>query len=339
MAVDAEAAGPGGAAPRVFLSHASEDKARFVLPFAEDLRRAGVDAWVDAWEMLPGDSLVRKIFAEGLDRAAAVVVVLSRNSIGKPWVAEELDAAVVRRINQDARLIPVVLDDLDVRTEVPAAVRHLLLEFVRDPDDRATALRRVLHAVFGTTERPPLGPPPLFASAEAVRIPGLTRPDSLVLRDAGAEAVRDFGDNFDTAAFVAAATLQHGLTEDEVVESLRVLEDEGYVSVLRTMGHGLQGMRRFRLTPYGLEIYLRAYEVRYPRYEQTVLSRIAVEGHGQGTERDLAAAADDVPAMVVRHVLDMLASSGDLRLSKPLGGPQSWHYWDVSPRVRRRAGR
>lgn len=34
------------AAPRVFISHASGDKDRFVLPFAEGLRSAGVDAWV-----------------------------------------------------------------------------------------------------------------------------------------------------------------------------------------------------------------------------------------------------------------------------------------------------
>jgi hypothetical protein len=50
--------------PRVFLSHASEDKARFVVPFADGLRARGLDVWVDRWEMLPGDSLVAKIFVE-----------------------------------------------------------------------------------------------------------------------------------------------------------------------------------------------------------------------------------------------------------------------------------
>lgn len=172
-------------APRVFISHATEDKERFVLPFAQGLRAEGVDAWVDQWEMLPGDSLVRKIFTEGLDKADAVVVVLSRVSITKAWVAEELDAAVVKRINDDSKLIPIVLDDLDVKTEVPASVRHLFLEFVPDPSERVTVLRRVVRSIFGTVERPPLGPPPLFADALAVRIPGLDRIDSLVLQFAG----------------------------------------------------------------------------------------------------------------------------------------------------------
>ncbi|MCQ9427586.1 toll/interleukin-1 receptor domain-containing protein, partial [Pseudomonas sp. LJDD11] len=52
--------------PKVFVSHASEDKDRFVLDFAKQLRANGIDAWLDKWEMLPGDSLVTKIFDEGI---------------------------------------------------------------------------------------------------------------------------------------------------------------------------------------------------------------------------------------------------------------------------------
>ena len=52
--------------PRPFISHAHADKERFVLEFARRLRSKGIDAWVDSWEMLPGDSLVDKIFNEGL---------------------------------------------------------------------------------------------------------------------------------------------------------------------------------------------------------------------------------------------------------------------------------
>ena len=182
--------------------------------------------------MLPGDSLVRKIFTEGLDKADAVVIVLSRVSITKAWVAEELDAAVVKRINDDSKLIPVVLDDLDVKTEVPPSVRHLFLEFVPDPNERVTVVRRVVRSIFGTVERPPLGPPPLFADALAVRIPGLDRIDSLVLQlagaEAGAEAVRDFSDQFDTAEFIGNAADAHGVTDAEVLESLGSLKPNGY---------------------------------------------------------------------------------------------------------------
>ncbi len=78
--------------PKVFISHASEDKQRFVMGFADDLLKNGVEVWLDTWEMLPGDSLVEKVF-EGIGNAEAVIIVLSANSINKPWVKEELNAS------------------------------------------------------------------------------------------------------------------------------------------------------------------------------------------------------------------------------------------------------
>src|SRR2546423_5840391 len=105
--------------PKVFVSHASEDKERFVLDFATKLRAKGIDAWLDKWEILPGDSLIDKIFEEGIKTAQAVIVVLSKYSVNKPWVKEELNAAVVKKINGISKLIPVVIDDC----EVPEALR------------------------------------------------------------------------------------------------------------------------------------------------------------------------------------------------------------------------
>src|SRR6185503_12058910 len=105
--------------PRVFLSHASEDKERFVLGFDLKLRGKGVDVWLDKWEILPGDSLVEKIFEEGIKGAQAVIVVVSKNSADKVWVREELNAAVVRNIEGISKLIPVVIDDC----VVPEALR------------------------------------------------------------------------------------------------------------------------------------------------------------------------------------------------------------------------
>ena len=98
--------------PKVFVSHASEDKERFVLDFAKKLRSVGIDAWLDKWEMLPGDSLVDKIFEEGIKEADSFIVVLSINSINKPWVREELNTAKVKRISDKTKIIPIVLDNV-----------------------------------------------------------------------------------------------------------------------------------------------------------------------------------------------------------------------------------
>ncbi|WP_395156869.1 toll/interleukin-1 receptor domain-containing protein [Ilumatobacter sp.] len=70
--------------PQVFISHASEDKGRFVEEFATQLRYKGVDAWFDRWEMQAGDSLVERIFECGIAAAKAFVIVLSHASVSKP---------------------------------------------------------------------------------------------------------------------------------------------------------------------------------------------------------------------------------------------------------------
>lgn len=89
----------GTEAPRLFVSHASEDKERFAVEFATRLRsELGIDAWLDRWEIRGGDSLVARIFDEGLAGSDAVALVLSHASLTKPWVREELEVAVVRRI-------------------------------------------------------------------------------------------------------------------------------------------------------------------------------------------------------------------------------------------------
>jgi hypothetical protein len=100
--------------PRAFVSHASEDKDRFVLGFAGRLRAKGVNAWVDTWEMLPGDKLIDKVFNDGLKSADVVIVVLSNVSVTKPWVQKELQTAVVKNIVDRTQLIPVRLDGCGV---------------------------------------------------------------------------------------------------------------------------------------------------------------------------------------------------------------------------------
>src|ERR1043165_5720806 len=114
--------------PKVFVSHASEDKERFVMGFATRLRGKGIDAWLDKWEILPGDSLIDKIFEEGIKDTQAVIVILSKNSVDKKWVREELNAAVVKKIEGISKLIPVVIDDC----QVPEALQSTVWVKIKD---------------------------------------------------------------------------------------------------------------------------------------------------------------------------------------------------------------
>jgi TIR domain len=77
-------------APIAFISHATEDNAGFVLQFAIELRKNGIEAWVDQWEIRAGDSLIQRIFEEGIRNASVVIVVLSKISVNKRWVEKNL---------------------------------------------------------------------------------------------------------------------------------------------------------------------------------------------------------------------------------------------------------
>jgi hypothetical protein len=173
-------------APLLFISHGSEDKPMFVLPLAESLYRHGVRAWLDRWEIRPGDSLVSKIFDEGLGKADAFVVVLSETSVVKPWVREELNAAVVARIERSSRLIPVRLDQV----EVPNALRGTLwIDANRTPESAAQVAAQIARLIHGQDPRPALGPMPAHLKARS-RVPGLGDEEHAVMRVLLEDAVR-----------------------------------------------------------------------------------------------------------------------------------------------------
>jgi hypothetical protein len=204
-------------APKVFISHASEDKERFVIRFAEALRGAGIEAWLDKWELRPGDSLIQRIFDEGIAEAEVFIVVLSRHSVNKRWVREELDAGIVRRINHESRLIPIILDGLD-DAEVPEALKATVWVKIAEPNDYRAALDEIVRAIYGHIEKPPLGTPPAYVTSPVI-IPGLNRSDALVLSVLGGVALEGDHPMVDPST-VESRCKERGLSHDGYFESL-----------------------------------------------------------------------------------------------------------------------
>lgn len=136
--------------PVAFVSHASEDKVSFAERLSRGLAGHGVRPWLDKWEFKP-DSLVQRLFDEGLKTAEAVIVIAYAVSVTKPWVREELDQATVRRIQNGTRLIPVRLDGVDM----PAPLLHLKwIEAERTPADIARVAGEIADVIHGYNDRP-----------------------------------------------------------------------------------------------------------------------------------------------------------------------------------------
>jgi hypothetical protein len=205
--------------PKVFISHASEDKARFVARFATRLRENGVDAWLDQWEMKPGDSLVDRIFEQGLKSAQAVIIVLSAASVTKPWVREELNNSVVSRINRGLRIIPVVID----QCEIPEALAATLWQRVDDLEHYDDAFQRILDAIFDRSTKPPLGRAPERLTDVEAKLPALSGTDQQVLREIYGQQIAG------QPAWLSE--LRVALSRDDVADSVEVLQEQGYLLV------------------------------------------------------------------------------------------------------------
>lgn len=308
--------------PKVFISHASEDKDRFVVEFARRLRDNGVDAWLDQWEMKPGDSLVDKIFEEGLKEARAVIVVLSKTSAQKPWVREELNASVVNRISRGTRLIPVVIDDC----EVPESLRSTVWQRVDDVDNYSESLQRILSAIFDVDDKPALGDPPARFSGSAPAIAGLSRVDDLVLR-AIAHLQIDEGSGLVEWDRLRSEPSLRESPQQELLDSLQILEQQYFIKVGRVIGAPLSHVV---LTSFGFQQFAEAY---VDDYQDVVAQIAAVLVNENVRQNDELAARVNRPVPFVDFVLDLMEGNGHIKVSKYMGGQS--HVWDVSASLRR----
>ena len=164
--------------PKVFVSHASEDKERFVRDFGIKLRSKGIEAWIDEWEISPGDSLIDRIFEEGIKIAQAIVIVVSKHSISKPWVREELNASMIKKINGISKLIPVIIDEC----EVPEALHSIAWVRIKDFHNYDNEFERIVMSIYGYSDKPALGATPMYTQTTIDVLPDLTKTDSLVMK-------------------------------------------------------------------------------------------------------------------------------------------------------------
>lgn len=311
--------------PKVFVSHASEDKERFVTEFSTKLRENGVDAWLDKWEMLPGDSLVDKIFEEGLKEAEAVIIVLSNYSVKKPWVREELNASIVSKLSKGTKIIPIVLDDC----EVPQSLTSTLWEPISDLNDSNTSFKRVLSSIFGATDKPALGKAPAHTSSVYHEIDGLTKADNLVLKES-CQYIIENDDVMVNPESLFGDGVKLGFSRSEIKDCIEVLEKNGYLDVSRYLGGGDNYACDYKVTTYGLDSYAKSYISNYSEILDKAISLIVNEGANSN-----AALQEKLnkPIIIINHILNVLESNDHVKLSKTIGGLV--HIFNVSASLRR----
>jgi WD40 repeat protein len=139
----------------VFLSHNSRDKP-FVERVAEQLKRVGIEPWLDAWCLVPGTDWQTGL-AAGLEHSGACAVFVGPADVGA-WANQEVGLALDRAAKDpDFRLFLVLLPGLPEPFESERLSPFLRLrtwvDFRGGLDDQR-AFRSLLSAVQGL----PLGP-------------------------------------------------------------------------------------------------------------------------------------------------------------------------------------
>ena len=130
-----------------FLSHNSRDKS-VVREVAAILHAAGIECWLDEWEILPGDSIIKAI-SNGLQSATHLVFFMSQASIKSKWVEEELNASLYRTISrQEQIIIPVILEECELPPLVASYANVAL-----GKESRLIA-NELIRAIFRETGKP-----------------------------------------------------------------------------------------------------------------------------------------------------------------------------------------
>ena len=125
----------------VFLSYSHQDKA-WVSEFVAALREAGVTAWFDVQDLLPGERW-REQIQEALRESSTLIVILNPRNVQSPWMFFELGAAVADK----KRIIPVLAEGMPPEA-VPVPLRQF--QYLQEASPSAAG-KRVAEAIKSTS--------------------------------------------------------------------------------------------------------------------------------------------------------------------------------------------
>jgi hypothetical protein len=296
---------------KVFVSHASEDKDRFVMDFSNKLMANGVDTWLDKWEMSPGDSLVDKIFEEGIKEADIFIVVLSKYSVNKPWVKEELNAGFVKRVGNNCKIIPIVLDDCIV----PECLSSTIWEKINNLSSYDENFQRILNSIFGLSDKPSIGQVPVRAKLKINEIYGLNKIDTIVFTEACNFIIKK-DENSINISEIYENFKKYNISDEDIQDSLEILDSKSYIKThARTIGKF--PISFFNISVYGFEEFANSNIDNYAEIVDIISLKIINESLSSNLEIKKVTV---YPMLLINHTLELLSSRSFIDIVECIGG-------------------
>ncbi|MEK6302008.1 MAG: toll/interleukin-1 receptor domain-containing protein [Acidobacteriota bacterium] len=128
-------------APKIFISYSHSDQA-WAREFAKSMVDNGIDVWSDQNTLRAGASY-SDVLEEGLRKSDAVVLLVTRESLGRPNLLFELGAA----FGLNKKIIPIVSEDVDT-TSLPVPLSRKFLRR-RSPAETAGELAAEIAFLYG----------------------------------------------------------------------------------------------------------------------------------------------------------------------------------------------
>jgi hypothetical protein len=296
--------------PVAYICHTIEDKATFVAPFAKKLAEKGIQVSVEPWELSHGESLIEKIFTEGIKSADAFIVVLSDFSVRKSWITEELRPGLVKRISAHSKLIPVLIDDSDV----PEPLKAVPVVTIRDVNHAEREVSQIVDSLYGGAR--PTEPSILTKPAEepVQMIPGLSK-DELEVLKLSCEYSVEKERRFINVPDIYQSLEKKGISAGQLNKILMSLDEKGLVKAGRILGN--PNIDFFNTTVSGFETYARAYLDGFDGLIKKILSAVANEGL---MTNDELSSSFNLPLAVVNYIIDILVERDAVKLGKATGG-------------------
>src|SRR5689334_13514321 len=97
----------------VFISYSHADK-MFVDKLAAHLVKHNTHVWLDRWELNVGDSILNHV-QQAIQESDALLIVLSKTSVASEWCKKELNAGLMRELDEKRVLVlPVLMENCEI---------------------------------------------------------------------------------------------------------------------------------------------------------------------------------------------------------------------------------
>ena len=293
----------------IFVAHSKDDGNRFVEPLSIAFKRAEMEVVESAWQLAARDSLIDRIFLEGLKGADAFLLVLSRFTISHDWVRHEVEESVVERITDLTPLIVLVLDDV----ALPAGISDDVPVFYMESPGDMVELSSLVQELGPILQRRGSGGSSHVGEDEGgLRVPGLTGTESTLLALSCRSAIEN-------DSFLVKAEDVSRLAEPLVLDSesfrlaLETLNAAGHVKVKRANG-GQVSVMEIQRESFG--VYMR--QVLEDMNE--IVADLATEIIGGVRDNQTLVERFELPPLVVTYLLDDLDAKGQITVIRQMKG-------------------